>query len=224
VAKVARVVFFSGMGGDSRMFQRIRVPGFPMETPEHLEPLAGETLPAFAARTAESRGLGEDDVVAGMSFGGMLAAQISVQRKIRGAILLGSCHQTRRLPAAYRAVEFSGRFTPDFLLALRSWRPFVAGRFAPIGPADAAIMAEMAAGYPTSMLRRFGRMIVEWSGVEAIPCPKLAVHGDKDVILPPSCVDADVIVPDAGHAFTLTHPNPINAAMLEFVNRLAAGK
>jgi pimeloyl-ACP methyl ester carboxylesterase len=204
------------------MFARLRVPGFVMQTPEHVEPLAGETLPSFAARTAALHGLGEDDVVGGMSFGGMLAAQIAAQRKIRGAILLGSCHQPRRLTASYRAVELAGRFAPDFLLAMRSWRPFIDGRFAPIGPADAAIMAEMSAEYPTRMLRRFGRMIVEWSGVEKIPCPTLVVHGDKDVILPPSCVDADVLVCGSGHAFTLTHPEPINAAISGFVAGLTS--
>jgi pimeloyl-ACP methyl ester carboxylesterase len=222
VAPIKRVVFFSGMGGDSRMFQRISVPGFVMETPEHLEPRLGEGMAEFAARTAEHHRLREDDVVAGMSFGGMLAAQVAAQRKLRGVILLGSCHQTRRLPRVYRAVEFSGRFTPDFLIAIKSWKPFVHGRFAPIGSADAALMAEMAAGYSTPMLRRFGRMIVEWPGVERIPCPKLSIHGDKDVILPLSCIDADVVIPDSGHAFTLTHPAPINAAILDFVRRLAA--
>jgi pimeloyl-ACP methyl ester carboxylesterase len=177
-------------------------------------------LPEFSARTAERHGLGADDVVAGMSFGGMVASQISAQRALRGVVLLGSCHQTRRLPAIYRAVEFSGRYTPDFILATRSWSPFIHGRFSPIGAADASIMSDMAAEYPTIMLRSFGRMIVEWGGVENLPCPKLIVHGDKDVILPLSCVDADVVVPGSGHAFTLTHPDPINAAILEFLRRL----
>lgn len=215
-----RLVLFSGMGGDKRMFGPLRIPGVELAAPDHLEPLAGEDLPAFAERTADFHELGAGDVVGGVSFGGMLAAQIASRRKVAGAILLASCHQPRRLPGAYRAVELFSRRLPDALLALRSWPPFVRGRFAPIDARNAEIMIEMARGYSPAMLRRFGRMIVEWKGVESFSCPMLSVHGDGDRILPPSCIDAQLVLPAAGHAFTLTHPEPIAAAILEFLRRL----
>jgi pimeloyl-ACP methyl ester carboxylesterase len=220
MTKPRRVVLFSGMGGDKRMFGPIRLPGVELVTPDHLDPAAGESLASFAERTADSRGLGADDVVGGVSFGGMLAAQISARRKVAGAVLLASCHQARRLPAAYRAVELFSRAVPDALLGLRSWPPFVRGRFAPIDPANAELMIEMARGYSPAMLRRFGRMIVEWPGVESFSCPRLAVHGANDRILPASCIDAQLVVPAAGHAFTLTHPEPVGAAILDFVGGL----
>ena len=216
-----RIVLFSGMGGDKRMFGPIRAPGFELVTPDHIDPEEGEDLPAFAARTAEHHGLWADDVVGGVSFGGMLAAQISAQRKLAGAILLASCHQPARLPASYRAVERFSRVIPDGLLGVRSWPPFVRGRFAPIDARNAEIMIEMARGYSPAMLRRFGRMIVEWEGVEKFSCPMLAVHGANDRILPLSCIDAHLVLPAAGHAFTLTHPEPINVAILDFMRRLA---
>lgn len=220
MTRLRRIVLFSGMGGDKRMFGPIRTPGFELVTPDHLPPERGEDLAAFAARTADLHGLGAGDVVGGVSFGGMLAAQISAQRKIAGAILLASCHQPRRLPTGYRLVELFSRFIPDALLGLRSWPPLVRGRFAPIDGASAEIMIEMARGYAPSMLRRFGRMIVSWPGVEKIPCPRLAVHGADDRIIPASCIDADLVLPSAGHAFTLTHPEPINAAIARFARGL----
>ncbi|HXS99700.1 MAG TPA: alpha/beta hydrolase [Elusimicrobiota bacterium] len=215
-----RVILFSGMGGDKRMFGPLRVPGVELITPDHLEPEAGEDLPAFAERTADRHGIGADDVVGGVSFGGMLAAQISSRRALAGAILLASCHQPRRLPGRYRFVERFCRLVPDALLGLRSWPPFVRGRFAPIDAKNAQLMIEMARGYPPKMLRRFGRMIVEWSGVESIPCPLLSVHGAGDRILPLSCIDAQLVLPEAGHAFTLTHPEPIGAAIRDFLRKL----
>jgi pimeloyl-ACP methyl ester carboxylesterase len=216
-----RLVLFSGMGGDRRMFEPLRVPGVELVTPDHLEPLKGEDLPAFAERTADFHRLGPDDVAGGVSFGGMLSAQIASRRKLAGAILLASCHQPRRLPGRYRFVELFSRFIPDVLLSARSWPPFVRGRFAPIDAKNAAIMIEMARGYSPVMLRRFGRMIVEWAGVESFSCPLLSIHGDGDRILPPSCIDAQLVLPAAGHAFTLTHPEPIADAIARFVSRLS---
>lgn len=221
MTKPRRIVLFSGMGGDKRMFGPTRLPGFDLVTPDHLDSEEGESLADFAERTADHHDLSADDVVGGVSFGGMLASQISARRKLAGAILLASCHQTRRLPAGYRVVERFSRVIPDALLGLRSWPPLVRGRFSPIDEKNAEIMIEMARGYSPLMLRRFGRMIVEWPGVETFSCPMLAVHGDGDRILPPSCIDAHLVLPAAGHAFTLTHPEPINAAILEFVRRLA---
>jgi pimeloyl-ACP methyl ester carboxylesterase len=215
-----RIVLFSGMGGDKRMFGPIRLPGFELITPDHLDPEEGESLASFAERTGEHHGLGADDVVGGVSFGGMLVAQISSSRRLAGAVLLASCHQPRRLPAGYRAVERLSRALPDALLGLRSWPPLARGRFAPIDDRNAKIMIEMARGYSPVMLRRFGRMIVEWPGVEAFSCPMLAVHGDGDRIIPASCIDAHLVLPAAGHAFTLTHPAPINAAILDFARGL----
>lgn len=213
-------MLFSGMGGDKRMFAPLRVPGVELLTPDHLEPREGEDLAAFAERTADHHKLGADDVVGGVSFGGMLAAQISSRRKLAGTILLASCHQASRLPGRYRLVERFSRHLPDALLAVRSWRPFVRGRFAPIDARNAELMIEMARGYPPLMLRRFGRMIVEWAGVEGFSCPVLSVHGDGDRILPLSCIDAQVVLPSAGHAFTLTHPEPIGAAISQFLEQL----
>jgi hypothetical protein len=155
-----RVVLFSGMGGDRRMFEPLSIPGVELVTPDHLEPEKGEDLPAFAERTADFHGLSADDVVGGVSFGGMLTAQISSRRKLAGAILLASCHQPKRLPAGYRTVERFSRVMPDALFGFRSWPPFVRGRFAPIDTKNAEIMIKLARGYSPVMMRRFGRMIV----------------------------------------------------------------
>lgn len=221
MTKPRRVVLFSGMGGDKRMFAPIRAAGFELVAPDHIEPQEGEGLEAFAERTASRHGLGADDVVGGVSFGGMLAAQISSRRKVAGVVLLASCHQPRRLQARYRAVEFFSRALPDALLGLRSWPPLVRGRFAPVDPANAALLIEMARGYSPAMLRRFGRMIVEWPGVESFSCPMLAVHGADDRIIPRGCIDAHVVLPAAGHAISLTHPGPVNAAIQDFLRSLA---
>jgi pimeloyl-ACP methyl ester carboxylesterase len=216
-----RLVLFSGMGGDSRLFRAIRIPEAEIVTPDHTEPAQGETLTQYAARIADSLNIQPADIVGGASFGGMLAGEIAQQREVAGLILLGSCLRPGRLPWSYRWVERVGRFIPDFVLGLRSWRPLVRWRFAPVTRDAETCLIEMAVSYPTAQIRAFCRMVIAWSGVDSVPCPVLSIHGDCDRIIPLKCAEPDLILKDAGHAFTLTHADKANSAIREFLRTRA---
>ncbi len=212
-----RLVLFSGMGADSRLFRSIQIPQAEIVTPDHTEPAQGETLTQYASRIADRLNIQPTDVVGGVSFGGMLAGEIAQQRPVAGLILLGSCLQPSRLPRLYRCVEGLGRFIPDLVLGLRSWRPLVRWRFAPITRDAETCLVEMAASCPTAQIRAFGRMVLGWAGADNLACPVLSIHGDRDRIIPLKCTEPDVILKDAGHAFTLTHADQTISAIQEFL-------
>lgn len=215
-----RVLLFSGMGGDGRLFGRLRLGGGALSAPAHAEPLAGEDLASYAERLAQMHGVGPEDVVGGASFGGMIAAQIASTRRVAGVVLLGSCLQPRRLPGAYRWLERAGPLMPDALLGLRSWGPLLRRRFHPIGPDSERLLREMADEHPTRLIRAFGRMLMGWPGAARPSAPTLCVHGDLDVIIPLSAADPDLVLERAGHAFTLTHAAQTSAAIDAFLARL----
>ncbi len=195
-----------------------------MVTPDHIEPAQGETLTQYASRIADRLNIRPADVVGGVSFGGMLAGEIARQRPVAGLILLGSCLRPSRLPWSYRWVERLGRFIPDFVLDLRSWRPLVRWRFAPISRDAETCLVEMAVSCPTAQIRAFGRMVIGWTGADNLACPVLSIHGDRDLIIPLKCAEPDVILKDAGHAFTLTHADQTISAIQEFLRTVANAK
>ena len=219
--KPRRLVLFSGMGGDGRLFRSIRIPEAEILTPDHTEPTQGETLTQYASRIADTLNIQPADVVGGASFGGMLAGEIARQREVAGLILLGSCLRPARLPWSYRWVERFCRFIPDFMLGLRSWRPLVRWHFAPLTSDAETCLIEMAVCYPTAQIRAFSRMVIGWTGVDNVPCPVLSIHGDWDRIIPLKCAESDIILKDAGHAFTLTHAEQTNSAIREFLRTRA---
>ena len=203
--------------------QPIQVPGIDVCTPDHVEPARGEDLPRYASRVADLNSIGASDVVGGASFGGMIAAEIARQRTVAGLILLGSCVRPERLPWSYKWIERLGKFVPDSILGFRSWRPLVRWRFAPVTAEAERCLIAMAATCPTSQIRGFGRMAINWSGVERFSCPVLSVHGDRDRIIPVGCAEPGLVLQNAGHAFTLTHAEHTIAAIREFLNsRVAA--
>ena len=215
-----RLFLFSGMGGDARLFREIRVAGIELITPDHVEPKDAEDLVSYATRLVKQYDIRPLDVVGGASFGGMLAAQMTALFPVAGLVLLGSCYHPRSLPQGYRLAERVGRLIPDFVLGLRSWRPLVRWRFAPVTEHAEECLLAMAATCSTLTLRRFGAMLVEWRGVETLSCPKLSVHGAWDRMIPAAQAEADLILSDAGHAFTLTHAKETNAAIEVFLARL----
>ena len=204
------------MGADSRLFRSIRIPEAEIVAPDYSEPAAKEALPQYASRMADRLNIQAADVVGGASFGGMLAGEIARQRPVAGLIVLGTCLHPARLPQSYRWVERAGPFIPDSILGLRSWRPWVRWCFAPLSRDAETCLVEMAASYPTAQIREFGRMVMAWSGLENVSCPVLSIHGNCDRIIPLKCAEPNLVLNDAGHAFTLTHAEQTNSAIREF--------
>jgi pimeloyl-ACP methyl ester carboxylesterase len=219
--KPIRVVLFSGMAADDRLFRSIRIPEAEIVTPDHAEPKRGETLTQYAARIADGLSIQADDIIGGISFGGMLAGEIARQRQVAGLILLGSCLRPDRLPRSYRWIERLGCFIPDFALTCRSWPPLLRWRFAPLTRDAETCLLEMSRSYPTAQIRAFGRMIMGWAGVDHVSCPVLSIHGDSDRIIPLKSAAPDLIFKDAGHAFTLTHADKTTSAIREFLRTRA---
>lgn len=215
-----RVILFSGMAGDSRLFRWVKVPGVELVTPDHIEPDDGESLESFAERVADHHRIGENDVIGGASFGGMLVAQIAARRELRGLVLLGTTLKPRLLPRAYRVIEALGPLIPDAALMLRVWPPLLELRFAPLTPEASACLREMAYAFPPRYIRRFGRMAVTWPGASKPSCPTLAVHGALDRMIPLAAAEPDVVFADAGHVFTLTHPARTSETLARFLGQI----
>ena len=219
--KLSRLVLFSGMGADPRLFGLVRIPEAEIVTPDYLEPAPGETLVQYASRTADDMNIQPDDIVGGVSFGAMVAGEIARQRPVAGLIILGGCLRPERLPRSYRWIERLSPLIPDFVLGLRSWRPLVRWRFAPLTRDAETCLIEMALTYPTAQIIAFGRMVMGWTGVENVPCPVLSIHGDWDRIIPVKCAEPDLILKNAGHAFTLTHADQTSSAIRDFLRTRA---
>ena len=85
--KPIRVVLFSGMAADSRLLRSIRIPEAGIVTPDHAESISGETLTQYAALIADGLFIQPDDIIGGISFGGMLAGEIARQRRVAGKVI-----------------------------------------------------------------------------------------------------------------------------------------
>lgn len=212
---MTRIVLLPGLGADARLFdpQRRAFPG--LEVPDWLEPAARETLPAYARRMAASlAGSGDELVLGGVSFGGMVAYEMARHIPVRAVVLIASCRSGASLTPAIRALARAARRTPT--TALRAGRP--------LWP-----MAAWALGASTIEARRLVRAFVrtadypfirwglgaiaDWSPQATPPCPVRAIHGQKDRLIRAGRVDAERVIAGAGHLVNVTHHGDVNAVL-----------
>jgi pimeloyl-ACP methyl ester carboxylesterase len=68
----------------------------------------------------------------------------------------------------------------------------------------------MAGAARPAFLKWGAAAILSWKP-SRVEVPVHQIHGGQDRLVPASRVDADVIVPDAGHLLSLTHPAEVSA-------------
>lgn len=214
-----KLLLFSGLGADARLFSKIAVPGVQVVAVDHLEPAPAERFEDYVARLRAAHPLGPDDLVGGSSFGGMLAAEYAKQQPVAGLILLGTCLRTRELPGYYRALSKGARFLPDALLARKPAPRVMRRLFGPLDGAALELFLTMVEACPPSRLKGFARMLADWPGVRPAGAV-LSVHGKLDKVLPVALAEPGVVLEDAGHALVLSHPAAVNTALAGFLPRL----
>ena len=58
--------------------------------------------------------------------------------------------------------------------------------------------------------------ILNWKNIER-PMPLLHLHGDHDRLLPVQCVNADIIIKNAGHLMVYTHADEVSRYIVDYI-------
>lgn len=204
------IFLLPGLGLDERLYatQRLEFPS--LQVPIWLRPKWFESLPQYSRRIAQAIDPRGPCFVGGMSFGGMVALEMSRHLDCRGCFLISSVRSSAELPLWAR------------LLAPGAWLlPLGSDRIA--ASLATAAMWTMGRRCPASwrqfcthlsktrapMLPWACRAAVSWKPASTT-CPVYQIHGDRDPILTHRNTRAEVIVPRGGHLLPLTHPFAVN--------------
>ncbi len=205
------IIMLSGMGADARVFEK-QLHEIPrLSVPEWIAPLSGESLAQYAGRFAAKIDPGESCFIGGASFGGFVALEMARHLEVRGCILVGSVRSPNELPAnlkALRRVEGASKALPFELLALgckvalsscgTHAETHLTGLLKQMSDSDAAF------------LRWACGAVLAWRDVPDIGnTPIYQIHGGKDFVLPARNTQPDVVIPDAGHALSMSHPDAV---------------
>lgn len=211
------VYFISGLGADERMFQKLMLPAhwnirhLAWLPPQHKEPLA-----AYSKRMAQSINTSEEFVLVGLSFGGMIAVEMSRLVSPKLIVLLSSVSTRRELPSSFKWLGKLqiNKLVPSFLFnriyPFTYWFAGVKKR------EDKRALRDVITGTSPRLFKWSVNKILNWKN-EIRPNHLVHIHGTADRIFPIGKTKADIKVAGGGHLMVYTMPEEISPILIEAI-------
>ena len=202
-----KIYIFSGLGVDERVFETIDFTGLNVEFIQWIPPMKKESIQNYARRISAK--ITETDVVLiGLSFGGMLAVEISKIIPVQKLILIASAKTKFELPLMYR---IAGKLRLHKLIPLTvfKWNNFLSRWFFGIQTKEEKILFKnILQDTDCTFLRWAINEIVCWQNAE-LPLNTIHIHGTQDHILPIKNCKVDCLVENGGHFMTVNKAKEI---------------
>jgi hypothetical protein len=197
LASNTKIYLFSGLGADRRVFERLAIPGQLIHI-DWLTPLPDESLHQYSKRLVEANRMESNQMLLGVSFGGIIAVELSKLIVVKQVILISSVPHSRQLPVLFKIAGYLRiyKFLPYTLLK----KPNLLLRFAfsPISNKEYELLKKIVADTETDFLKWAIKQIVLWRSHN--PADRLIhLHGTRDKVFPFKHNAGIIPVPNGGH-------------------------
>jgi pimeloyl-ACP methyl ester carboxylesterase len=212
------ILLMSGMGADARVFSK-QIEALPQITvPEWIDPLPKESLASYSKRLAKAIDPGRPCYIGGASFGGFIALEMIQHLDVKACFLIGSVRSPKEFPSAFKMLKKMACMAdaiPFEVATLLSKVALLSSGCA--SKSHLTALVKQMSESDASFLRWACRAVIEWQGAENMgDTPVFQVHGGKDLVLPVKNTTPDTVVPGAGHALSMSHPDEVT----DFVRRM----
>jgi pimeloyl-ACP methyl ester carboxylesterase len=216
------LILFPGLGADYRLLEPQRA-AFPQLTvPPWIPPHRNESLPSYAARMAQTIAVPPERplIVGGVSFGGMLACEISRHLKADGVVLIASCRSPGSLRPLFPAARWLLPVIPvaTWSIAKLLSTPVMAVMHRR-SPAKRRMLVTMFKESDPHFMHWIVRAIFNWQPTPLDGIPAFHIHGTRDPIIPARRVNADAWIPGGGHLINASHADEVNRFILAAVRQ-----
>ena len=195
------IYILSGLGADERVFRGMDFHDQDVTFVKWIPPLKNESIAQYAVRLLPQITT-RRPVLAGLSFGGIMAVELARQIETERVILIASAGSRFEVPFYFR---LAGKLRLHRLLPaglLKQANPVSCWLFGAALPAEQQLLKEILADTDPAFLRWAIDKIVHWDNTLK-PGNSTHIHGSADRILPLRFVCADVIIKGGGHFMTL---------------------
>ena len=212
------VVLFPGLGADHRLFRFQHAVLPDLVIPPWPATAANDSLASFAGRFVDSIPKVDGLYLGGSSFGGMVALELASLVQPKAVILIGSCTSPSAIATLVLHMRSLAAALPVSAFHPRRWSlPFLLPKFGRLTREQRELFWSMASATPAAFLKWGVNAILSWRPTP-VPVPVHHIHGSDDRLIPLRLVKPDRIVPGGGHLLTLTHPQQVNAFLVETVS------
>ena len=212
-----RIIFFSGMGADERAFSFLKLTGVTSVFVNWIAPKKDEALKDYAFRLVEKTTINPDDILLGLSKGGLVAQEIASRFPVKKVILISSLRSgesLRPLFSAAQKLHLLNLVQTDLLKST-----IIAGLklYAPQHDKRLKVLTDMLDLQDGEYYKWAMNAIINWKGAN-VTCPVYHVHGDKDEVFPVSLVTNARIVKGGHHFMLMSKAEEVSEIVQEFID------
>ncbi|MFD1316296.1 alpha/beta fold hydrolase [Namhaeicola litoreus] len=205
-----QVYLIPGLGASSRIFEYLKFSNyFEVHYLDWISPLSNkEELASYAKRMAKSI-TGENIILIGVSFGGIIAQEIARLQHIEKVILISSIKSKHELPWRLKWIKYSRLY---YLSPLLSYIKFDSKELSVPGKLlkrKVYLYARYMSMKDKLYLLWATRQMLFWKA-EKTETPIFHIHGTKDQIFPVNNLSDFIEIKDGSHAMILTKARKIS--------------
>jgi pimeloyl-ACP methyl ester carboxylesterase len=209
------VYFISGLGADKRAFQYLDLGFCNPVFVDWIPPLPGEHISNYAARIKEQISE-EEPIIVGLSFGGMVGAEIARQFPVKKLVLLSSAKTEKEIPWFLKCLRYVPLHKITSISFLREAN-YTVYRFMGIQKRkDKVLFQEMFYGSDGRFIKWAINQIVHWRNNHVLP-NAVHIHGKADILLPHRFVQADYTVAGGEHLMVITEAETVSRLLREII-------
>lgn len=175
--------FISGLGADERVYGRMHFEGHRSHFIKWITPKHCESLPDYAIRLAGQIDQEEDFALIGVSFGGMLAIEISEVLNPSATVLISSLPRFKPIGTIrqiFRFIPISGKILRASLPIFRGLAPFL---FGVKDQEDKQFLKRIITETDPNFVSWAVSAIMSWKRSQ-LPDNILSIHGRSDLLIP----------------------------------------
>ncbi len=207
-----KVYFISGLGADKRAFQFLDLSFCNPVFVDWIQPLPREHVSGYAVRIKEQI-TDKEPVIVGLSFGGIVGAEIARQFPVKKLILVSSAKTEKEIPFYLKWLRYFPLHKVTSMSFLRKANHIIY-RFMGIEKrSDKIIFEEMLYNSDDCFIRWGINQIAHWRNNHVL-LNAVHIHGSADILLPHRYVHADYSVEGGEHLMVLTK-GPIISELLK---------
>lgn len=204
------VYFISGLCTSCEIFRDVRLPP-PFQTHwcEWVDPKPNEPFHVYIKRLTANINTTKPFSIVGLSFGGMIAIELSKTLKPVHTVIISSVTQHKHIPILYRTAGALGLYNLVTKNMINAFRPVVDWFIgAKRSKEEMIALHKTIEQLPENLLRWSLKNVLRWKNT-VVPSNLFHIHGGADRLLPVGNMKPNVLIEDGSHFMIVSHAKQI---------------
>jgi pimeloyl-ACP methyl ester carboxylesterase len=206
---------FSGLGADSRVFMNLDLSGYNVNYIKWISPNEKEFIEDYAKRLVSQIKTSKPTLI-GLSFGGMVAIEVSKLIGYNKLIIVSSVKTRNELPSYFRIAGTLGLHKLAPLRQFKKPSKLTNWLFGVTDPQDIELLNSIMQDTDLPFFKWAVDRIVNWNNTTGRD-RLYHIHGGQDRILPNRFLKSRILIEKGGHLMILNMANDVSVKLREIL-------